>query len=401
MLNVHWRKVVSALGLSIIMLAVAACGGEGQIADTPTPEAKVVAKVEVEPSPTNEPTKPEPTNPPTSTPTTASPPPTATSIPPTVTQQYGNSVLTLKISEIAAGIPDYDRDDWKHWTDEDGDCQNIRHEVLIEESLKDVSFKSDRQCQVATGEWLVPYTGVMVTDATTLDVDHMVPLKNAHNSGGWAWDKDKKASYANEMGYADHLIAVTASANRQKGARGPDEWKPSNEQYMCDYAVNWIQIKNRWELTATKSEGAALQEMIKTCSNPPSLELQYLEVKSPQQMDTISETAKVSDSPEIQITSMDCNGKPEVITIENMSDSAKNLTGWKIEDDGPKHTYTFEHDFTLEPKSTVQLISAGTGEDSSTVIYWYATSKNVWNNDGDIAHLYDSSGELVHKMECP
>ena len=70
------------------------------------------------------------------------------------------------------------------------------------------------------GTWRDPYTGEVVTDATKLDIDHMIPLKNAHDSGGWAWDRDKKAAFANEISYADHLIAVTASANRRKGAEG-------------------------------------------------------------------------------------------------------------------------------------------------------------------------------------
>ena len=64
-----------------------------------------------------------------------------------------------------------------------------------------------------------PYNGDTVTDATRLDIDHMIPLKNAHNSGGGAWDKSRKAAFANDMSYADHLIAVTASANRKKGAQ--------------------------------------------------------------------------------------------------------------------------------------------------------------------------------------
>jgi len=238
------------------MLLVVSCGGGSQTADTPTPEAKVVAKEEVEPSPT---------------PTTASIPPTATSIPPTQTQETSGLAFSVRISEIATDLPKYDRGDWKHWIDQDSDCQNTRHEVLIEESLKVVTFKSDKQCQVATGEWLDPFTGDTVTDGTKLDVDHMVPLKNAHDSGGWAWDKDKKAAYANEMRYADHLIAVTASANRKKGARGPEEWKPANQDYWCDYAIDWVQIKVEWELSATKAEWAALQEMIEACDNPPSI----------------------------------------------------------------------------------------------------------------------------------
>ena len=231
----------AVLVLGFVLVAVAC--GDIRTADTPTPEAKVVAKVEVEPSPTL---------------TTASIPPTATSIPPTQTQETSGLASQLKISEITTDLPDYDRDDWKHWIDKDRDCQNTRHEVLIEESLKAATFKSDKQCQVATGEWLAPYTSVIVTDATKLDVDHMVPLKNAHDSGGWAWDKDKKAAYANEMGYADHLIAVTASANRKKGARGPEEWKPANQDYWCDYAVDWVQIKVDWGLSATQEEWTAL-----------------------------------------------------------------------------------------------------------------------------------------------
>ena len=108
----------------------------------------------------------------------------------------------LWVAEVSPDLPSYDRDDWKHWVDEDKDCQNTRHEVLIEESLAKVAFKTDRKCQVATGEWFAPYTGETVTDATRLDIDHMIPLKNAHNSGGWAWDRSRKAAFANEMSYA-------------------------------------------------------------------------------------------------------------------------------------------------------------------------------------------------------
>jgi len=51
-----------------------------------------------------------------------------------------------------------------------------------------------------------------------------------------------------------HLIAVTASANRKKGARGPEEWKPTNRGCCCDYAIDWVQIKTDWDLNATKAE---------------------------------------------------------------------------------------------------------------------------------------------------
>jgi len=376
---------IAVLVLGCLLVALVVACGDTRTADTPTPEAKVVAKVEVEPSPT---------------PTTASIPPTATSIPPTQTQETSGLAFQLKISEITTDLPDYDRDDWKHWIDKDRDCQNTRHEVLIEESLKAATFKSDKQCQVATGEWLAPYTSVIVTDATKLDVDHMVPLKNAHDSGGWAWDKDKKAAYANEMGYADHLIAVTASANRKKGARGPEEWKPANQDYWCDYAIDWVQIKVDWELSATKAEWAALQEMLKTCDDNPSITAVPAKAESPPPVTPVTPSvAATSGSEDIQITTMDCKGKPEIVVIENTGNSSQNLTGWKVEDDGPTYTFNFPSGFSLEPGSLVELISGESGDDTDKAIYW--NNRVVWNNDGDTASLIDASGQLASEMKCP
>ena len=179
--------------------------------------------------------------------------------------------LVISVSSGPGDIPPYDRDDWRQWTDEDGDCQDARHEVLIEESRTEVTYKSDRECQVVTGEWFGSFTGTTVTEAGELDIDHLVPLKNAHKSGGWSWMAERKEQYANNLDDPEHLIAVTAFANRSKGAKGPDEWRPPNESYWCEYAVAWITVKQTWELTATPQEAEALEEMLGTCAIPPKL----------------------------------------------------------------------------------------------------------------------------------
>ena len=155
--------------------------------------------------------------------------------------------LSLTIAEPPDDLPRYDRDDWRHWTDDDRDCQDTRQEVLVAESRSRVTYVDDRQCRVESGRWWDPYTGAVLTDPGDLDVDHLVPLANAHRSGGWAWSEERKRLFANDLGYNAHLIAVTASANRAKGAKGPEEWRPPDESYWCEYATAWSRVKRAWE----------------------------------------------------------------------------------------------------------------------------------------------------------
>ena len=126
--------------------------------------------------------------------------PTGTAVTPTFTPApEPAATLVITIAPIPADIPDYDRGDWKHWVDADGDCQDARQEVLVEESLVSVTYETDRECRVATGRWYGAFTGVYVEDPSDLDIDHLVPLKNAHLSGGWRWDADKREEYANDL----------------------------------------------------------------------------------------------------------------------------------------------------------------------------------------------------------
>ena len=211
---------------------------------------------------------------PTGTPATPTPAPEPTVASPVLQEAVA---LTIAIAPIPTGIPAYSRSQWKHWVDADGDCQDARQEVLIGESLLPVTYKTDRECRVETGRWYGAFTGDYFEDPGDVDVDHMVPLKNTHNSGGWDWNPAMKEEYANNLGDDDHLIAVQDNANQSKGARGPDEWKPRDETYWCQYATDWAKIKERWSLTMTEPEAGAVVEMLNTCDDPPVVVLTALE----------------------------------------------------------------------------------------------------------------------------
>lgn len=161
---------------------------------------------------------------------------------------------------------EYERGDWRHWIDADKDGQDTRAKVLVEESLEPVVFKDeDKRAVVKSGRWLDPYTGKTFTLAKDLDVDHMVPLMNAHVSGGWLWDWERRREFANDQSFPDHLIAVSKSANRSKGAKGPEKWKPPEQDYWCAYARNWEHIKQRWNLSMTQQERKSVEEMKSLC----------------------------------------------------------------------------------------------------------------------------------------
>ena len=200
---------------------------------------------------------------------TSSPAPTVPPVPETQPAME----LSIAVAPIPNDLPKYDRGDWRHWIDEDMDCQDTRQEVLIAEATARVTYTNEEECRVATGSWVGPYTGEEFSDPGMLDVDHMVPLANAHRSGGWEWDDAKKREYANDLSYDGHLIAVRASANRSKGSDGPEEWKPPRREYWCQYATDWIVIKSKWGLTATEMEAAALGEMLDGCTTPRRLQV--------------------------------------------------------------------------------------------------------------------------------
>jgi len=158
----------------------------------------------------------------------------------------------------------YDRDLYRHWVDADDDCQDTRQEVLIAESLEPVEM-DERGCRVVSGSWFDAFTGQTFTDPSSLDIDHMIPLAEAHRSGAAVWNAEQREAYANDLFHNDALIAVFASANRSKSDRDPAEWLPSDPSYRCEYLQKWILVKAAWGLSMDPKETQEVQMGLATC----------------------------------------------------------------------------------------------------------------------------------------
>lgn len=170
------------------------------------------------------------------------------------------AIDSLKIAdEIRTG---YVRTKFKHWVGVGNGCDSRKSVIISEAIVKPVVEKG---CVIKGGEWLSIYDLVKVTEAGKLDVDHMVPLAEAWDSGASTWDDLKREKYANDQTDPRHLIAVTGQSNRSKSDQDPAEWMPTNKAYHCEYIANWVSIKVRWALSIDPKEKTALIANLKGC----------------------------------------------------------------------------------------------------------------------------------------
>ncbi len=163
----------------------------------------------------------------------------------------------------------YDRQsDYPTWQDWDGDCQNNRHEVLINEHIDDdqnhpLVLSSDN-CYVNSGKWYDPYDSIYFYNSSEVQIDHVVALYEAHKSGAWYFPAARKLKFANNIDFDDLLIAVGGSSNSKKSSFDPASWMPSNIDYSCEYLRKWLNIKAEFRLSVDEDEKIAIESLYET-----------------------------------------------------------------------------------------------------------------------------------------
>ncbi|GGW39195.1 hypothetical protein GCM10010503_14330 [Streptomyces lucensis JCM 4490] len=154
----------------------------------------------------------------------------------------------------------YSRDLFPHWITVSGAC-NTRETVLKRDGSGVVT---DSSCAATSGSWYSQYDGATWTAASDLDIDHLVPLAEAWDSGASKWTTAQRQAFANDL-TRPQLIAVTDNVNQAKGDQDPATWMPSRTAYRCTYVRAWVQVKYYYNLSVDSAEKSALTNYLAGC----------------------------------------------------------------------------------------------------------------------------------------
>ncbi|MFG2895376.1 HNH endonuclease family protein [Streptomyces sp. NPDC048248] len=220
---------LTALACPLLLLSMAACTGDA--------------------SPKNDPKPPSATAPTASAPAGSS-------------LRLPDAIEQLKVADESR--TGYERDKFHLWIDADHDGCDTRKEVLFSEAV--TKPRQGKSCKLTGGTWRSYYDGKTVTDASRLDIDHLVPLAEAWDSGASNWSDERREKYANDLDSQRSLVAVSSGPNRSKGDQDPAEWMPPAKDASCTYVIDWVTAKLRWNLTIDHAENRALAKLAAGCT---------------------------------------------------------------------------------------------------------------------------------------
>jgi uncharacterized protein DUF1524 len=183
----------------------------------------------------------------------------------------GDAATALAALPVKGRAPQtgYDRDQFgQSWRDIDRNGCDQRNDVLARD-LTDVAFRPDtNSCVVLTGQLADPYSGQTVPfqrgEGTSDDVqiDHVVALSNAWQTGAQQLDPDTRERFANDP---LNLMATDGSVNQQKGDGDAATWLPPARGFRCAYVARQVAVKAKYQLWVTAAERDAIARVLGDC----------------------------------------------------------------------------------------------------------------------------------------
>lgn len=182
---------------------------------------------------------------------------------------YESALTALNKLPVKGRAPKtgYSREQFPHWKDPDKNGCDSRNDILKRDLTK-VIFKADtNNCKVIAGTLLDPYSNKLIEfdiskSSSTIDIDHIVALSNAWQSGAFQLTLDQRTNFANDP---LNLLAVDFKLNRQKGDGDAATWLPPYKSYRCTYVARQVAVKTKYKLWVTAPEKAAISNLLTAC----------------------------------------------------------------------------------------------------------------------------------------
>lgn len=185
----------------------------------------------------------------------------------TYAQSYEDFISVLNSLEVKGRAPKtgYSRAQFPYWSDLDRNGCDARNDIL-KRDLTEIVFKvGTRDCKVLSGLLLDPFSNKVLTFTSVksaVDIDHLVALSNAWQTGAAYFDKNIRSQIANDP---LNLLAVDAKLNRQKGDGDAATWLPPNKAFRCEYVSRQVSVKAKYSLWVTPPEREAITRVLNQC----------------------------------------------------------------------------------------------------------------------------------------
>ena len=159
----------------------------------------------------------------------------------------------------------YSRSQFPHWSDPDRNGCDARNDTLKRDLIAVIYKSGTRDCKVVGGQLTDPFSGKIIIfspSKVVIDIDHVVSLSNAWQTGAAYFDKSTRLAFANDP---LNLLAVDAKLNRQKGDGDAATWLPPNKEFRCEYVARQVAVKVKYQLWVTEPEKAAIVKILSSC----------------------------------------------------------------------------------------------------------------------------------------
>jgi hypothetical protein len=154
------------------------------------------------------------------------------------------------------------------WVDGGHNGCDTRNDILRRDLVDVVIKPGSNGCAVLSGVLNDPYTGTTVDfqrgpgSSAEVQIDHIVALSEAWQTGAQGWDEMKRRNFANDP---RNLQATQGWVNQEKGDGDAATWLPPNKAYRCTFVTRIVDVRAAYQMWVTQAERDAIARVLADC----------------------------------------------------------------------------------------------------------------------------------------